>query len=236
MSENSTGVESPTVTVESVTSDEAQTLSQQDKTSAVESATTDVDSSKGQTLDLSKFDTLEKAQAEILKQLNMKTEIISSRNDIKSELSKIKESIKTKEEEAAKTELLEKERFRELYEAELSKNNLIIEKQKQSALNAALEKELKNADVQDINAALKLIDSSGVDVSDDFVVNVDAITKVVGDLKDNHSVLFVAQTPSVVRTSEVEKPGYEAELRELLKNPNVTFKDKSNLKAKYGIE
>ena len=117
--------------------------------------------------------------------------------------------------EAADAALQEQGKYKELYEAELTKRNELETKISAKLIDGALTSALSAAKVKAVSTVMKLIDKSKITVENDEV-DISSIQAQLKDLKLTDPILFDTgeETPAVKRATEgTPVGGYEKELR-----------------------
>lgn len=175
--------------------------------------------------------TTEQMQAEITKLKNINVEVIKSRDEAKVKLRTHDDTLAKQ----ANDELVEKEKFKELYETLNEKHETLVGTIKLQKIDIALTAALQEAGVTSIPTAIKLMDKSGITVGEDG--SVEGVAAMIDKLKTDHEIVFapIASAPSPVTPSEDDPAGgYHAELKALLATGKPTQKDFDALRSKYG--
>lgn len=167
---------------------------------------------------------------EINKLKSINSEVIQSRDKAKLKLREFDDA----SDKQVSDDLIEQEKFKELYEAlnikhEELKGTIGVEK-----LNTELTKALDSAGVTAVNTAMKLINRTGLELVDGKIIGIET---AIDQLKADHSIVFDSQSPvppPVVPNEGGPATGYEAELKALKGNPRSSFGDFEKIQAKYG--
>lgn len=183
----------------------------------------------------SKFSSIEDALAEINRLTGVVEDIKNSRDEVKGKLRKLEEAANKVDEDKKK----EQGKFKELYEAELEKNNSLTQRIRDTAADAALTAKLTEAGAIAVETALPLVDRSKLQFDDDGAIVAESVVDAITEVKEKHKVLFgeKPQIPDTKRPGEGKSSGgYLDELKKLQQNPRATFNDFSALKQKYNIK
>lgn len=163
------------------------------------------------------FDSVEDALSEIAKLRGLNTEFKETRDSAKAKLRTFEEA----EEKTRHKKLKADGKLEELLEEERSKRVKLEERFTKQTVDTALTSALKDAKVNSISTALKLVDRSKVLFDDNGSVNIDSLADAVTALKDSDAILFAETTsiekpkgPAVKRAGEGEtKDAFETEMR-----------------------
>lgn len=173
---------------------------------------------------------LEEKEVEIVKLKEIKADVVHQRDEIKKKYGEVETKLTEYEATVQKT-------VGEL-EAERKKREEISALHTASIKTAAIKAALVKEGVIAVDTALKLVKFDDIPVDDTFAINTDAVSAVIGKLKETDTILFSKPTTKV-DADEVPKPKRAAEgepkagFAEELKNCK-TAADVETLLKKHG--
>jgi len=151
-----------------------------------------VDTAKGtqDTQDTQGEQTVSQMQEQIDKLKNINSEVIQSRDKAKAKLREVDSEVEKK----ANDDLVEKEKFKELYEKANDKLNSLTSSMFKDKVDKALQVALDGAGSTSTGTALKLIDTTDIKLNDDGTII--GIQNIIDRIKTDHTILFQEVKPS----------------------------------------
>lgn len=140
--------------------------------------------------------------AEIAKLKAINLDLIKTRDEAKDKLRKIDEDISRQKD----ADLVEKEKYKELYENTVDKYSKLAERFDNNALDSAINMALTDAKISATSTASKLVDRSKLSIDESGAIS--GMQTVMDDLKTNHPILFVPDTkvPDIKPVDESTPP------------------------------
>lgn len=174
---------------------------------------------------------LEEAMTLIENLKGINKEVISTRDKVNQKL----RAFETEQTQREQSLLSEQGKFKELFEAEQAKNQVLKTGLKNKAVDSALKDILQKAGARSVDTVAKLVDKSKVVVGeDDFNVDVNSIQLQIEELKKTDPILFGvgegSNLPPVKRPTDGSTTvGFETEMRAAKTQAEIT-----SVMKKYG--
>lgn len=182
------------------------------------------------------FSSLEEANAEVARLRNTNADIARSRDEKKEELRKIKDKQQAADDEAKK----EQGRYKELYEAELGKNETLLDKLRKQSADTILSQELAKAGAVAVDTALPLVNRDKLVFDDNDNVTPESVVDAIAEVKEKHGLLFGGEKPQIPNPKRAgdgsSTDGYLDELDKLQRDPKATLRDLEALRRKFNIK